>query len=90
MEDKGRVELVRVQKDNGMTEFFLEFNPPFAISVSKKVKTLPLHIESYTNPSNEMERHFNRAVETIAEEVRCFRYIHVVNRDYSFTSMALL
>ena len=87
MEDKGRVELVTVPKENGMTEYFLEFNPPFAISVSKKVHILPLHIEAYTKPCNEVERMFNRNVETIAEEIRCFRYIQVVSRDYSFVSM---
>lgn len=47
-----------------------------------------LNLSAYTNPCNEIEKRFNTTVETIAEEIRCFRYIQLVNRDYSFISMS--
>ena len=42
---------------------------------------------TYTNPCNEIERRFNETVERMVEEIRCFRYIQSVKKDFSFLSL---
>ena len=84
MENKSRVEILKADKGNGMTEFFLEYNPPFTFCKGIEIHVQPLNIEAYTKPTNDIERSFNHTIETIVEEIRCARYIQVVNSDFSF------
>ena len=71
-----------------MTEYDLIYTPPILVSKGNYLKKEHLNMASYTHPCNEIEKRFNATVETIAEEIRCFRYIQLVNRDYSFITMS--
>ena len=88
MESTGRVTIKKIAGPNGMTDYYLEYNPPVELPGGKFMKEECLNLSAYTNPCNEIEKRFNTTVETIAEEIRCFRYIQLVNRDYSFITMS--
>ena len=88
MESTGRVTIKKIAGPNGMTDYYLEYNPPVELPGGKFLKEECLNLSAYTNPCNEIEKRFNATVETIAEEIRCFRYIQLVNRDYSFITMS--
>ena len=57
------------------------------ISEGNYLKEEHLDLAVYTKPCNDVERHFNETVEVIVEEIRCFRYIQSVKKDFSFLSM---
>ena len=84
MEKNGRVTVKRVERPDGMTEYSLEYIPPIMISESKYLKEERLNLATYTKPCNDVERHFNETVELMVEEIRCFRYIQSVKKDFSF------
>ena len=70
-----------------MTEYDLIYTPPILVSKGNYLKKEHLNMASYTNPCNEIERRFNETVEQMVEEIRCFRYIQSVKRDFSFLSL---
>ena len=84
MEKNGRVTIKRVERPDGMTEYSLEYIPPIMISDGKYLKEERLNLATYTKPCNDVERHFNETVELMVEEIRCFRYIQSVKKDFSF------
>ena len=88
MESTGRVTIKKIAGPNGMTDYYLEYNPPVELPEGKFLKEECLNLSAYTNPCNEIEKRFNATVETISEEIRCFRYIQLVNKDYSFLSLS--
>ena len=70
-----------------MTEYSLEYMPPIMISDGKYLKEEHLNLTTYTKPCNDVERCFNQTVELMVEEIRCFRYIQSVKKDFSFLSL---
>ena len=70
-----------------MTEYDLIFTPPILVSKGNYLKKEHLNMATYTHPCNEIERRFNETVEQMVEEIRCFRYIQSVKRDFSFLSL---
>ena len=84
MEENGRVTVKKVERPDGMTEYSLEYIPPIMISDGKYLKEERLNLATYTKPCNDVERHFNETVELMVEEIRCFRYIQSVKKDFSF------
>ena len=87
MEENGRVTVKKVERPDGMTEYLLEYIPPIMISEGNYLKEEHLNLAVYTKPCNDIERHFNETVEVIVEEIRCFRYIQSVKKDFSFLSL---
>ena len=87
MEENGRVIAKRVERPDGMTEYSLEYMPPIMISDGKYLKEEHLNLTTYTKPCNDIERRFNQTVELMVEEIRCFRYIQSVKKDFSFLSL---
>ncbi len=87
MEENGRVTVKKVERPDGMTEYMLEYTPPIMVATGKYLKEEHLNLASYTNPCNDVERHFNETVEVMVEEIRCFRYIQSVKKDFSFLSL---
>lgn len=86
-EENGRVIVKRVERPDGMTEYSLEYMPPIMISDGKYLKEEHLNLTTYTKPCNDVERRFNQTVELMVEEIRCFRYIQSVKKDFSFLSL---
>ena len=84
MEENGRVTVKKVERPDGMTEYSLEYIPPIMLSDGKYLKEERLNLATYTKPCNDVERHFNETVELMVEEIRCFRYIQSVKKDFSF------
>ena len=87
MEENGRVTVKKVERPDGMTEHSLEYTPPIMISDGKYLKEEHLNMATYTKPCNDVERRFNETVELMVEEIRCFRYIQSVKKDFSFLSL---
>ena len=87
MEENGRVIVKRVERPDGMTEYSLEYMPPIMISDGKYLKEEHLNLTTYTKLCNDVERRFNQTVELMVEEIRCFRYIQSVKKDFSFLSL---
>lgn len=87
MEKQGRVSIKKTQRKDGMTEYDLIYTPPILVSKGNYLKKEHLNMASYTHPCNEIERRFNETVEQMVEEIRCFRYIQSVKRDFSFLSL---
>lgn len=86
-EENGRVIVKRVERPDGMTEYSLEYMPPIMISDGKYLKEEHLNLTTYTKPCSDVERRFNQTVELMVEEIRCFRYIQSVKKDFSFLSL---
>ena len=87
MEKKGRVTVKKTVRKDGMTEYDLLYSPPILVSRGNYLKKEHLNLATYTRPCNAVERRFNETVEQMVEEIRCFRYIQSVKRDYSFLSL---
>ena len=87
MEKQGRVTIRKTNRKDGMTDYELIFTPPIYISRGNYLKKEHLNMATYTNPCNEVERRFNENVERMVEEIRCFRYIQSVKKDFSFLSL---
>lgn len=87
MEKKGRVTIKKTARKDGMTEYALAYTPPILVSRGKYLKLEHLNLVTYTHPCNEVERRFNETVEQMVEEIRCFRYIQSVKRDFSFLAL---
>ena len=66
-----------------MKSIYLEFNPAVHDIKGNSVVI-------YTNPENCQQFKHNRAVEEIAETIRCERYLQLARHDYSFLAMARL
>ena len=73
-----------------MKSIYLEFNPAIHDIKGNCVRYECLNLEIYTNPVNNQQFKHNRAVEEIAETIRCERYLQLVRHDYSFLSKARL
>ena len=69
---------------------YLEFNPAIHDIKGNSVRYECLNLEIYTNPENSQQLKHNRAVEEIAETIRCERYLQLVRHDYSFLAKARL
>lgn len=87
MEENGRVIVRKVERPDGMTEHSLEYLPPIMISDGKYMKEEHLNMTTYTKPCNDIEQRFNETVKLMVEEIRCFRYIQSVKKDFSFLSL---
>ena len=73
-----------------MKSIYLEFNPAIHDIKGNSVRYECLNLEIYTNPENSQQLKHNRAVEEIAETIRCERYLQLVRHDYSFLAKARL
>ena len=73
-----------------MKSIYLEFNPAIHDIKGNCVRYECLNLEIYTNPENSQQLKHNRAVEEIAETIRCERYLQLVRHDYSFLAKARL
>lgn len=73
-----------------MKSIYLEFNPAIHDIKGNSVRYECLNLEIHTNPENSQQLKHNRAVEEIAETIRCERYLQLVRHDYSFLSKARL
>lgn len=73
-----------------MKSIYLEFNPAIHDIKGNSVRYEFLNFEIYTNPENSQQLKHNRAVEEIAETIRCERYLQLVRHDYSFLAKARL
>ena len=56
-----------------MKSIYLEFNPAIHDIKGNSVRYECLNLEIYTNPENSQQFKHNRAVEEIAETIRCER-----------------
>lgn len=73
-----------------MKSIYLEFNPAINDIKGNSVRYECLNLEIYTNPENSQQLKHNRAVEEIAETIRCERYLQLVRHDYNFLAKARL
>ena len=73
-----------------MKSIYLEFNPPIHDVKGKSVRYECLNLEIYTNPETCQQFKQNKAVEEVAETIRCERYLQLVRSDYSFLAKARL
>ena len=87
METQGRVIVNKTERPDGMTEYRLEYMPAILISSGNYLREENLNLVTYTNPCNEIERRFNETVVEMIEEIRCFRYLQSVKKDFSFLSL---
>ena len=72
MEENGRVTVKKVERPDGMTEYMLEYTPPIMVSAGKYLKEEHLNLAAYTNPCNDVERHFNETVEVMVRKYAAF------------------
>lgn len=84
METKDRVSIIKTKLGNGRIDYCLQFRPPLSLPSGQIMEFEELNFQSYSNPANEIERNFNTSIETLAEEIRCQRYIQVIRHDYGF------
>lgn len=67
-----------------MKSIYLEFNPTIHDIKGNCVRYECLNLEIYTNPENSQQFKHNRAVEEIAETIRCERYLQLVRSRLQF------
>ena len=73
-----------------MKSIYLEFNPPIHDVKGKSVRYECLNLEIYASPETCQQIKQNKAVEEVAETIRCERYLQLVRSDYSFLAKARL
>lgn len=77
-------------RSTNVKSIYLEFNPPIHDVKGKSVRYECLNLEIYTNPETCQQLKQNKAVEEVAETIRCERYLQLVRSDYSFLAKARL
>ena len=73
-----------------MKSIYLEFNPPIHDAKGKSVRYECLNLEIYASPETCQQIKQNKAIEEVAETIRCERYLQLVRSDYSFLAKARL
>lgn len=73
-----------------MKSTYLEFNPPIHDVKGKSVRYECLNLEIYASPETCQQIKQNKAVEEVAETIRCERHLQLVRSDYSFLAKARL
>lgn len=73
-----------------MKSIYLEFNPPIHDVKGKSVRYECLNLEIFSHPETSQQQEQNKAIEEVAETIRCKRYLQLVKRDYSFLAKARL
>lgn len=79
------VSLLKKNIKNGLQSLYLDFYPAIRIPETMKMTRREfLGIRIYANPTNELQRNFNREMLEKAEAIRCLRVSSLINEQFGF------